>query len=303
MSATDPTISAPSGNSTGRPLPAGWTLAGRNFLVTGGTKGIGLAIARSLLEHGASRLVICSRNADECLEVQTRLMGDFPDASIYGVSCDVSTAEGRARLVREVEAHCLNELDGLCNNVGVNVRKTMSDQTEEEYGLMMRTNLDSAYFLCKGMMQALKNAAAVRDSASVVNVSSAAGVGSTGTGAVYGMSKAAMIHMSRILACEWAGIGVRVNSVAPWMTMTPMLQDAVKDDPGQLKRVKEWTPMHRLPTVEEVAGPITYLMMPSSRYVTGQLISVDGGLSAQAYDGPCVTPPIDYSVTRSSKKA
>ena len=115
MSATDPTISAPSGNSTGRPLPAGWTLAGRNFLVTGGTKGIGLAIARSLLEHGASRLVICSRNADECLEVQTRLMGDFPDASIYGVPCDVSTAEGRARLVREVEAHCLNELDGLCN--------------------------------------------------------------------------------------------------------------------------------------------------------------------------------------------
>lgn len=126
-------------------------------------------------------------------------------------------------------------------------------------------------------------------SASIVNITSAAGVGSSGTGAVYGMGKAALNHLSKILACEFARFNVRVNSVAPWMTMTPMLEDAIKDDPSQLDKVKEWTPMHRLPTIEEVAGPITYLLMPSSRYVTGQIISVDGGLSAQAFDGPCVT--------------
>lgn len=268
-----------------------WTLRQRSYLITGGTKGIGLGVAKSVCAHGAACVIICSRNEDECRSVASDLGKEYPCTKVVGVGCDVSSEEGRGKLIAAVTACCDGRLDGLVNNVGVNVRKDIVEQTAEEYNLMMRTNVDAAYFLCKGLKDSLAKAAEERGSAAVVNVTSAAGVSSTGTGAVYGMCKAAMIQLSKILACEWAKLNVRVNSVAPWMTMTPMLQDAIKNDPSQLDKVKEWTPMHRLPTVEEVAGPITYFLMPSSRFVTGQLISVDGGLSAQAFDGPCVTTP------------
>lgn len=268
-----------------------WSLEQRSFLVTGGTKGIGLGVAKSLCAHGAQCVVICSRNEGECESVASNLGKEFPFTKVVGVGCDVSTEEGRGKLIAAAATCCGGGLDGLVNNVGVNIRKDIVEQTAEEYNLMMRTNVDAAYFLCKGLKSALAKAAEKRGGAAVVNITSAAGVGSTGTGAVYGMAKATLIQMTKILACEWAKLNIRVNSVAPWMTMTPMLQDAIKDDPSQLDKVKEWTPMHRLPTVEEVAGPITFFLMPSSRYVTGQVISVDGGLSAQAFDGPCVTPP------------
>ena len=243
------------------------------------------------MAHGASHVMICSRKPEECKRVAKQLESDFPMARVTAVACDISTKEGRAKLVTTVKARFGRRLDGLVNNVGMNIRKDITEQTEDDYRQMMRTNVDSAYFLCKDLKEYLEVAASRRGTAAVVNVASAAGVGSTGTGAVYGMGKAAMIQMSKILACEWAKLNIRVNAVCPWMTMTPMLEEAVKDNPSQLDKVKEWTPMHRLPTVEEVAGPITYLLMPSSCYITGQVLSVDGGLSAQAFDGPTVTQP------------
>ena len=280
----------PSTEFSGGPsvLP-GWSLRSKSFVVTGGTKGIGLGVARSLLVHGASGLIICARG--DCEKIASELQREFTSAQVRGVQCDVSTAEGRSTLVGEVRKAFGSILDGLINNVGVNIRKDITDQTEEEYNCIMRTNVDSAYFLCKEFKDMLANAASRGDGAAVVNIASAAGVGSTGTGAAYGISKAAMIHLSKILACEWGKLNIRVNTVAPWMTMTPMLEEAVKNNPGQLDKVKEWTPMHRLPTVEDNVGTITFLCMPSSKYVTGQIISVDGGLSAQVFDGPCVTFP------------
>ena len=148
---------------------------------------------------------------------------------------------------------------------------------------MIKTNIDSAYFLCRMFSDLLV------EGATIVNVSSAAGVQSSGTGAAYGLSKAALNHFTRILACEWASRGIRVNAVTPWMTMTPMLEEAVKKNPSQLDKVMKWTPMHRLASPAEVANPIIFLCLPASSYVTGQVLGVDGGLTAQGFDGPCVT--------------
>jgi tropinone reductase I len=206
---------------------------------------------------------------------------------VIHVACDVSTSEGRSTLI-EGAKEAFGKIHGLVNNVGINRRKPILEQTEEEYHSMMKTNVDSAYFLSR-MFSDLFDSTLI-GGATIVNVSSAAGVQSSGTGAVYGMTKAAINQFTRILACEWAARNIRVNAVTPWMTMTPMLEEAIKANPTQLDKVKQWTPMHRLASPDEIAGPICFLCLPASAYVTGQILGVDGGLTAQGFDGPCVTP-------------
>jgi len=272
-----------------------WSLASKNYVVTGGTKGIGLAVIKSLLSNGARSVLFCARNQSDVDSTVQSLENEFPDAngSLYGVACDISTKDGRDTLV--LFAKGCNEdqgVHGLINNVGINIRETALDQTKEEYHRIMSTNIDSTYFLCKLFHPLLLKAAtaSAQSSACVVNVASCAGLMSSGTGAAYGMSKAAMISLTKSLSCEWAKSRIRVNAVAPWMTMTPMLEDAVKNNPGALDKVKEWTPMQRLASAQEVADPVVFLCMPCSSYITGQCLAIDGGLSAQGFDGPCVTP-------------
>lgn len=265
--------------------PAGWSLEGKTFLVTGASKGIGKAIVKELMLHSAETVIFCSRSPLE-EGVLDGLKADFPDSSLHHAMCDVSISEGRKALLEAcVTTHCVTKLHGLINNVGLNVRKDMVDQTEDEFHTIMRTNVDSAYFLCKMCLPLLEQASG----AAIVNVSSAAGVQSSGTGVAYGMTKASLNQMTRSLACEWAAKSIRVNAVAPWMTMTPMLELAVQENPKQLDKVKTWTPMHRLAEAYEVAAPVVFLLMPASSYITGQCLGVDGGLTAQGFDGPCVT--------------
>ncbi len=276
-----------------------WSLKGKVFLVTGGTKGIGFATANSIIAHGAEGVIICSRNESDCSNAVTELLnGSKRDnqaednlPTVKGCACDISTNEGRKKLVQFTKDSFGSRLHGLVNNVGMNVRKDIVEQTEEEYHQMIRTNVDSVYFLCKDLRDLLFNTATSQNGTSVVNVASAAGVQSSGTGAVYGMSKAAVIHFSKILATEWAKNNVRVNAIAPWMTMTPMLKDAIKESPSQLDKVKEWTPMHRIAEIEEIADPIIFLLMSCSSFITGQCLGIDGGLTAQGYDGPTITKP------------
>lgn len=238
---------------------------------------------RALLTHGAAGVLFCSR--DNVHDLLTELRDEFSKASVAHVVCDLSTNEGREILVERAKNIFPGSLHGLVNNVGLNIRKTVLDQSEEDYHNIMKTNVDAAFFLCRMFRDLF-----VKDGATIVNVSSAAGVQSSGTGAAYGMSKAALNHFTRCLACEWAAHNIRVNAVTPWMTMTPMLEDAVKKNPTQLDKVKEWTPMHRLATAEEVAAPIIFFCLGASSYITGQCLGVDGGLTAQGFDGPCVTP-------------
>ncbi len=263
---------------------SGWSLTSRNYVVTGGAKGIGLATVRALLDHGATGLLFCSR--DNVHDLLNELRDEYSNATIVHVVSDIATKEGRELLVKRTKDTFPDGIHGLVNNVGMNVRKTVLEQTEDEYHTIFKTNVDAAYFLCRMYYDLFD-----KEGSTIVNVSSAAGVQSSGTGACYGMSKAALNQFTRILACEWASSNIRVNAVTPWMTMTPMLEEAVKKNPTQLDKVKEWTPMHRLASAEEVAAPVVFFCLPASSYITGQCLGVDGGLTAQGFDGPCVTPP------------
>jgi Tropinone reductase 1 len=197
----------------------------------------------------------------------------------------VSGAAGRQLLVACVATLWDGALDGLVNNVGTNVRKPIGEATVEEWDSMVSTNMESAFFLCQAFRPFLDRGVGK----AVVNVSSAAGVSSTGTGAIYAMTKAAMGQLSRNLCCEWgSSSGIRVNTVAPWMTMTPLLEAAVAANPAQLDAVGVHTPLGRVAQPAEIAGAIAFMLMPSAGYISGQTLSVDGGLSAQGFVGPCV---------------
>jgi Tropinone reductase 1 len=213
-----------------------WSLRGKNFVVTGGTKGIGKAVIKDLLDHDAAGILFCSLSPCNFTEYLTSMNLD-PDLSytkgnaddgvpiIQHVICDVSSSEGREVLIRTAKETFGGEdndsndvlpcVHGLINNVGINVRKTILEQTPEEYHDMVRTNVDAAYFLCRMFSNLF-----VEGNSTIVNVSSAAGVQSSGTGAAYGMTKAAINHFTRILACEWANRKIRVNAVTPWMTVS-----------------------------------------------------------------------------------
>ena len=245
-----------------------WRLDGSRAVVTGGTKGIGLAVTRELIDLGADVLV-AARGATT---VDPALRGAADLARLRFVQADVATADGRRRVLEAVGDDC--PLDILVNNVGTNIRKPSLAFTEDEYRTVLDTNLTSAWELTRLLQPALKASAR----ASIVNIGSVAGLRAVGSGAVYAMSKAALAHLTRYLACEWARDGIRVNMVAPWYTQTP-LAGPVLGQPDVLAAIVDKTPMGRVAQPEEIAGVVAFLCLPAASYVTGQEIAVDGGFS------------------------
>jgi len=261
--------------------PGRWDLRSLRVVITGGSKGLGLACATEMLQLGAAVLVT-ARGEAELQLVRAQLAEEHGDR-IQIIAADVSSADGRAAVVAKATA-LWSALDILVNNVGTNRRAPTEVATDEDYQAMVRTNQDSAFFMSKLCLPLLRQSR----HPSVVNVSSVAGIRSTGTGVIYAMTKAAMVHMSEALACEWAAYGIRVNCVAPWMARTPLLEEAVAKDPKQLDMVCEATPLGRLGEPQDTAAAVAFLCMPAAAYITGQVIAVDGGTVAQGFRGPCV---------------
>jgi Tropinone reductase 1 len=262
-----------------------WRLDGVRAVITGGSKGLGLATADEFADLGAELLLV-ARGADDLAAALKLLSAKHAGLKIHSIVADVSKDDGRQAVVARAADLFGGTLDVLVNNAGTNIRKRVEEQSDAEYHTMVATNQDSAYFLCKLCLPLLRRSSR----ANVVNVASLAGMRSSGTGVAYAMSKAAMIHMSEALACEWAPEGIRVNAVSPWMARTPLLEAAVRADPSQLDLVCDRTPIGRLGEPADTAGAVAFLCMPAAGYITGQVLAVDGGLCAQGFKGPCVKP-------------
>jgi Tropinone reductase 1 len=250
-----------------------WRLDGARALITGGSSGIGLATARELASLGAD-LVLVARNADRLELARAEVLSGSPDCKIDTIAADLATGQDRQRVVAQVAA----PLNILVNNSGTNIRKRMADLSLQEYQLVHETNLVSCFELCRLLYPLLRKGSP----ACVVNNASVAGLTHLRTGAPYGMSKAAMIQLTRNLAVEWAREGIRVNAVAPWYIRTP-LADQVLADPEYRNEVLERTPMGRVGEAEECARAIAFLCMPASSYITGQCLPVDGGFTVYGF--------------------
>lgn len=245
-----------------------WNLQGKKAVITGGTKGIGLAVTQEFLDLGAEVLVV----ARSTKPIENKLRGS---ARLFRLDGDVTDPSFRQHLLRKVQEQW-GRLDVLVNNVGTNIRKKFVEYTEEEYRQLFETNLFSMTALTQGAFELLKDSG----NGSVINVASVAGSLDVQTGPPYGMTKAAIIQLTRHLAVEWAPFNIRVNAVSPWYIKTP-LTEPVLSNPERLERIIARTPLSRVGEPAEVSGIIAFLAMDKSSYITGQNISVDGGMSVK----------------------
>lgn len=248
-----------------------WRLTNKKALVTGATKGIGKAIAAEFLALGAEVSIVARSEASVADVVTTWKQQGW---KVNGVVADVSNAEGRQVILSHVQ-NTLGSLDILVNNVGTNIRKKALDYTADEYTFIFQTNLETVFELCRLVHPLLQTS----PDPSIVNIGSVAGLTAIRTGAPYGMTKAALVQLTRALAVEWAGDRIRVNTVAPWFIQTP-LTEPLLNNPDLLNEVLSRTPMRRVGDPEDIAGLVTFLCMPTAAYITGQCIAVDGGFTA-----------------------
>ncbi len=251
-----------------------WNLKKKLALVTGGTRGIGRAIVEDFLDLGAEVFIV-SRSTQQVnsLVKQWRELG----LKSHGLAADIRRADHRKKIFDQIEI-LWNRLDILVNNVGTNIRKKTVEYSEEEYDLILDTNLKASFEMSRLAYPYLKNS----DQGCIINISSVAGLIHVRTGTPYAMGKAALVQLSRNLAVEWAPDNIRVNTVSPWYIRTPLVESVLKDQ-HYLSSVLSRTPLNRIGESAEVAGLVSFLCMPAASYITGQCIAVDGGFTINGF--------------------
>jgi 3-oxoacyl-[acyl-carrier protein] reductase len=240
-------------------------LDGMVALVTGGSRGIGLAISRALAEGGA-RVAVVARGEEGARSAAQALPGD----GHQGFACDVADGERVAEAVKEVEG-ALGTVSVLVNNAGITRDNLLLRLKEEDWDAVMDVNLRGAFHMTQAVLRGMMKQ---RDGV-VLNITSVVGLMGNAGQANYAASKAGLVGFTKSVARELASRGIRCNAIAPGYIETDMT-DAL--DEKQVEALAERIPLGRLGQPEDVAGVARFLAGPSARYITGQVLTVDGGM-------------------------
>ncbi|MFI7443352.1 SDR family NAD(P)-dependent oxidoreductase [Nonomuraea indica] len=245
------------------------TLAGKVAIVTGGASGIGRATALLFAREGA-RVVVADIDGEAAEAVAAQAV---PEGSVVAVRADVSRPEDCRRIVATA-VDTFGGLHVLFNNAGIIRRTTALDLDVEEWDRVMAVNVRSVFLMCKYAVPAMT------EGGSIVNTGSGWGLKGGGNAISYCASKAAVVNMTRALAIDHARAGIRVNSVNPGDTDTPMLRDEARqlgEDWDAFASDAADRPMGRAGTPDEIAQAVLFLASDAASYVTGSALVVDGG--------------------------
>ncbi len=243
-------------------------------LVTGASYGVGAATALMFAERGFDLAVTATRL--ENLRETMKAIEKRGSRAIV-LALELRSHESVVRTAREA-IDAFGHIDVLVNNAAANLRRHVVDITLEEWNDVIATNLTGTFFMCQ---QIAHYCIANGRPGCIVNIASAHGLVGASERSAYGISKAAVLHMTRTLAVEWAEHGIRVNAVAPGRLLTESPSRAeTGGDPKYMAAMLERIPLHRLATVEEVAAAVCYLASPQAASITGQTVVLDGGLTA-----------------------
>lgn len=244
-------------------------LTGQIALVTGASRGIGRDIARILAESGAT---VLAGVRDETADVAW----DAPGAgTVRPIVLDVTDIEGTRSAV-DAAASLHGRIDILVNNAGRGAEHDAIDVTETDWDRMMDVNLKGVFFTTQSVARHMVRNGYGR----VITISSQAGLVGIRRSSIYSASKGGVNLMTKVLALEWAPFGVTVNAIAPTWIYTPGTAERL-DDPSFLAGVLERIPVGRVGTPADVAAAVVYLASPAAGLVTGSVLSVDGGWTAQ----------------------
>jgi glucose 1-dehydrogenase len=254
-------------------------LKGKNVLVTGGSSGIGQAIAVRFAEYGANVAINYLRQPEEAHDTEEQVHACISKVRQEGVQDvlvggDVSNEDDVVRMVAEA-ADGLGGLDILVNNAGVQISRPSHELSSADFDRVVAVNLRGSFMCAR---EAIKQYLDDEKPGSIVNISSVHQLIPKPNYLGYSASKGGMQNMTRTLALEYAAKGIRVNGVGPGATVTP-INRAWIDNPEKRAQVEEHIPMRRAGDAQEMAGVTCFLASDLAAYITGQTIFVDGGLT------------------------
>lgn len=253
-----------------------FSLEGKVALVTGASGGIGRILATSLAQAGAAVAVQGRRGAE-----LSQVKGEIEQAGgrALVLTADLVDAANCGVLVEETVG-ALGRLDVLVNCAGMNRRKPIEQVTGDDFDTIMNVNLRAAGVLCHAAHPVMKD----QGGGKIINIGSITSTYGLGTVSVYGLSKSAMVDLTYNLASRWAKDNIQVNCLAPGFILTPLTEKPIWQDPKRRAWLQARIPAGRPGTPDDLVGVALLMASPASAYLTGQLITVDGGFLAAAAD-------------------
>lgn len=240
-------------------------LDGKIAVVTGGSRGIGRAISDALADAGA-RVAIVARNGERAQTAAAELAG----SGHAGYACDVADPEAVSSTLRAVEDE-LGPVDILVNNAGITRDNILLRMKDEEFDEVIAANLKGAFNFTRGVTRGMMK----RRDGAILNITSVVGLIGNAGQVNYAASKAGLVGMTKSVAKELASRGVRCNAIAPGFITTDMTSELTDD---QVSTLRSQIPLGELGEPADIAGAARFLVGPGARYITGQVLAVDGGM-------------------------